>query len=163
MLKIGKKILYPNEKTIEILPEKSKILDSRILDNGTCIIIYSYETEPGAIVTNPEKSVCGYYNSSNDQEAIVPLEPKLCQFDMAWIGTCGENGYFVHSGEFRGNMAPPIYAVKGEIYCEHHLGIKCSNPGCDNQACGECDCASSLVCGAPYCAECGQHFSCYPK
>jgi len=68
-----------------------------------------------------------------------------CKFTKAWVGECGEP------------------TEQGSEFCAHHRGMKCSNPGCENQAIAECSAAVSLVCGAPYCEECGSHFHCYPK
>lgn len=67
----------------------------------------------------------------------------LCIFNLAWIGYCKKE------------------VVPGTHFCEEHLGVKCKNPGCDNQAIAQCDATSVLVCGAPFCEQCGRHKACY--
>mgnify|MGYP000415684735 CR=1 FL=1 len=59
-----------------------------------------------------------------------------CIFLIAWIGWCKKEGH---------------------PWCEEHNDLTCSNKGCDNQAVESCDHSFSLVCGAPYCNECGEH------
>lgn len=94
-------------------------------------------------------------------EVITAIERGLCIFDIAWIGMCGTNGYWDHGGSGK-HIDPPVYARPGQLTCIYHGRKKCSNGGCDNEAIGDCDATYSLVCGAPYCAECGKHLQCYP-
>jgi hypothetical protein len=68
-----------------------------------------------------------------------------CIWQQAWRPRCGNEDM---TGYEHGEGWP---------FCEKHKGVKCSNPGCDNQAVGECAASSSIVCGAPYCAKCGSH------
>lgn len=66
---------------------------------------------------------------------------KNCKFDEAWIGKCKKD------------------TIKGEEYCEEHLGKKCSI--CGKQATHNCAETMQLVCGTLLCdsLECKlQHF-----
>jgi len=58
-----------------------------------------------------------------------------CQFNLAWIGKCGEE-------------------TKAETvgYCKIHRKVKCQV--CGGQAIRQCSCATSLVCGRPLCNNC---------
>lgn len=53
--------------------------------------------------------------------------------------------------------------VENKEFCEYHTTLKCSNRGCNNQAIAGCGESSSLVCGAPYCDNCGTHKDCWYK
>lgn len=55
-----------------------------------------------------------------------------CVFNVAWVGRCKNE------------------AEDGSVVCEKHSKQKC---WCGAQATRECSHASSLVCGAPLCAD----------
>jgi len=48
-------------------------------------------------------------------------------------------------------------------YYKPKPGATCSNTGCTNLAIDICGESSSLMCGAPYCAECGSHLCCFMR
>lgn len=75
----------------------------------------------------------------------TPPPAPLCSFLEAWRGQCGK----------------PV--VEGHRYCRAHLGVKCWNEGCSNQATIECANTFQFVCGVPYCSDCGEHKWCYAK
>ena len=68
----------------------------------------------------------------NDSLPELPTEP-VCKFAPVWQNLCGK----------------PVFA---DGLCATHYEQKCCR--CGKQAVRECDYASSLVCGAPLCADC---------
>lgn len=101
-----------------------------------------------------------YDNDTRDrkkEEHARLKEEDKCSFDMAYLGYCGDQPERLSWYEERHGNG------KGYPLCDHHKKEKCSNPGCDNQAIGQCDATYQFVCGYAYCAECGAHLRCYPK
>ena len=75
------------------------------------------------------------------QQQIKILEEKKsllqkCEYNKAWIGTCGKYGQT---------------NIDGHFYCEEHRSIYCS---CGEKAISECSHAGQFVCGRPLCKKC---------
>jgi hypothetical protein len=62
-----------------------------------------------------------------------------CIFDEVWLGPCDKE------------------AINNNLVCHEHSLMKCS---CGKQAIAQCGNTGFLVCGAPYCKECGKHIGC---
>ena len=105
------------------------------------------------------QKICNTESNARDKWEIDQLRKKgLCIFGLAWVGYCGENGYWKWEGRANKFIKPPVKAIPGSDCCEEHSKIKCSNAGCNNPAIGQCDYCGQFVCGYPYCAKCGEHF-----